>query len=67
MDDKIAEVGLIYRTKVKACDRAQISNSSDAFQALFSSWDEEIIEHVEEFKILLLNRAHWQGYRVHRF
>ncbi|HBH83698.1 MAG TPA: DNA repair protein [Bacteroidales bacterium] len=55
--NNIAEVRLTYKTKVKASDRPQVKNSNDAFELFYSSWDQETIEHIEEFKILLLNRA----------
>ncbi|MDB5230781.1 MAG: repair protein [Chitinophagaceae bacterium] len=53
----IAEVELVYRTKVRASNRPQISDSKIAFQILLSSWDPDKIELVEQFKILLLNKA----------
>jgi DNA repair protein RadC len=53
----IAEVKLIYRTKVKASDRPQIKCSKDAFDILMETWDLDSIEHTEEFKLLLLNRS----------
>ena len=54
---KVAEVKLVYRSKIKASDRIKISCSQDAFDILFEYWDLGSIEHIEEFKILLLNRA----------
>jgi DNA repair protein RadC len=54
---KVSEVKLTYRSKVKASDRIKISGSQDAFDILYEYWDKDAIEHVEEFKILLLNRA----------
>lgn len=57
MESKIAEVSLVYETKVKSSDRIKISCSQDAYGAVFDAWDKGSIEHVEEFKILLLNRA----------
>jgi DNA repair protein RadC len=53
----IAEVQLIYKSKVKASDRKKISCSNDAYQIFLENWNPEIIEFVEEFKILLLNRS----------
>lgn len=53
----ISEVGLVYRTKVKASERPQVKDSHDAFELFYSSWDQGTLEHVEEFKIMLLNRA----------
>jgi len=53
----ISEVKLIYRTKVKASERPHIRNSNDAFELFLESWDQDAIEHTEEFKLMLLNRS----------
>ena len=53
----IAEVKLVYRTKVKASERLQIRCSKDAFDIFIESWDLDSIEHVEEFKLMLLTRS----------
>ena len=53
----ISEVRLVYRTKVKASERLQIKCSKDAFDIFIESWDLDSIEHVEEFKIMLLTRS----------
>ena len=57
MENKIAEVCLVYETKVKSSDRIKVSCSQDAYEAVFEAWNKGSIEHIEEFKILLLNRA----------
>ena len=57
--NKVSEVKLTYKSKIKATDRIKISNAADSFRILYDSWDLEIIEHHEEFKILLLNRANY--------
>ncbi len=54
---KAAEVKLTYKTKVKASERYQIKNAEDAARLLFRTWDMTTIEHVEEVKLILLNRA----------
>ncbi|WP_026896806.1 JAB domain-containing protein [Daejeonella oryzae] len=54
---QVAEVQLIYKSKVKASLRPKITKSQDAFEVLKSTWNYETIEFVEEFKMLLLNRA----------
>ena len=54
---KVAEVQLSYVTNVKPSDRPQITSSKQAFDVLINHWDRSQIEFVEEFKILLLNRA----------
>ena len=53
----ISEVRLVYRTKVKASDRLQVKYSKDAFDIFMESWDLDSIEHVEEFKLMLLTRS----------
>lgn len=54
---QIAEVKLSYQTKVKAADRPKIASSADAAKIIKQWWDRDKIEFVEEFKILMLNRA----------
>ena len=53
----IAEVSLIYKSKVKASERPQIRCSQDAYKLFMESWDPDTLEYVEEFKLLLLNRS----------
>jgi DNA repair protein RadC len=53
----VAEVELIYKSRVKASERAQITSSKDAYQVLMQLWDENKIEFVEQFKVLFLNKA----------
>ncbi|WP_423147855.1 JAB domain-containing protein [Rubrolithibacter danxiaensis] len=54
---KVAEIELVYKTKVKASQRPKASTSKEVYQILLQSWDENKIEFVEQFKILLLNRG----------
>ena len=54
---KVAEVELVYKTKVKASERPQIRSSHDSFSILKEIWDDNKINMLEEFKVLLLNRA----------
>jgi len=53
----VAEVELVYRSKVKASERPKIVTSKDAYNVLLKSWDENKIELVEQFKVLFLNQA----------
>jgi DNA repair protein RadC len=53
----ISEVSLIYRSKVKALDRPQVKCSKDAYNLFMEQCDYETIEHVEEFKVMLMNRS----------
>ncbi len=54
---KVSEVILSYKTTVKASERPQINTSIDVHRVLQSNWNYETIEFIEEFKIILLNRA----------
>jgi len=51
----ISEIKVTYN--VKNLEREKITSSYKAFEVLLHSWDKDIIELQEEFKILLLNRA----------
>jgi DNA repair protein RadC len=53
----ISEVRLVYRTKVKASERSQVKCSKDAFDIFMEKWDLDSIEHIEEFKLMLLTRS----------
>jgi len=57
LQSNIAEVSLIYKSKVKASDRPKVTCSKDAFNLFYETWNPDTIEHVEEFKLLLMNRA----------
>jgi len=54
---KVAEIELRYVTKVRPADRIQIKSSRDAFEIFYEGWNKDSIEHIEEFKLLLMNRA----------
>lgn len=54
---KVAEVELIYKSKVKASERPVIRSSNDTCNVLRQIWDKNKIELFEEFKVLLLNQG----------
>lgn len=54
---KVAEVELVYKSKIKASERPTIEKSSDAANLLRILWEEGKLELVEQFKVLFLNRA----------
>lgn len=54
---KVAEIRLTYLSKVKASERRKITSSQDCYQVLLDCWNRSCLEFVEEFKVLLLNRA----------
>lgn len=55
--NKVAEVKLTYRSKVKPSERPQVTTSIDCHNVLRQSWDAGKLEFVEQFKVMLLNRA----------
>ena len=54
---EVSEIQLSYKTKVKPSQRPKILSSKDAYNILLESWDDDKLEFVEQFKVLLLNRA----------
>ena len=54
---EVAEVQLIYKSKVKPSLRPKITKSADAFEVIKKHWNPHTLEFVEEFKVMLLNRA----------
>jgi hypothetical protein len=54
---QIAEVELIYKSKVKASERPCIKSSRDAASLLQKNWDERKIDFIEQFKVVFMNRA----------
>ncbi len=55
--NQIAEVELIYKTKIKASERPQVKTSKESAELLKQMWNENKIDFVEQFKVLFLNRA----------
>ena len=55
--NQIAEVELIYKSKIKASQRPQIKSSKDAADLLKQSWDQNKIDFIEQFKVMFLNRG----------
>lgn len=55
--NQIAEVELIYKTKIKASERINLSTYKDAGDLLRKTWDENKIDFVELFKVVLSTRA----------
>src|SRR5882762_7493361 len=54
---EVAEIQLIYKSDVKPSLRPKITGSKDAYQILFENWNYSKIEFIEQFKVMLLNRA----------
>jgi DNA repair protein RadC len=54
---RVAEVELVYKTKVKPSQRPKIGTVKDCYELLKQLWNENTIEMQEEFKVMLLNRG----------
>lgn len=54
---EVAEIQLVYKSDVKPSLRPKINGAQDAYNVLLENWDDSKIEFVEQFKVLLLNRA----------
>jgi len=46
----VAEVEMIYKSKVKASDRPKIRTSKDAAELLKELWNDNKIDFIEQFK-----------------
>lgn len=53
----VTEVELVYRNKVNPCDRPKLTSSQHVYDVLLSAWDQNKIELMEQFSILLLDRS----------
>jgi DNA repair protein RadC len=53
---QIAEVELIYKSRVRPADRPQIITSKGAYEILIQTWDDNRIDLLEQYKVILLNR-----------
>ncbi|CAN5517379.1 JAB domain-containing protein [soil metagenome] len=54
---QVAEIQLSYKTDLLPSQMPQIERSRSAYDILFHSWDPSKLEFIEQFKVLLLNRA----------
>lgn len=54
---QVAEIQLIYKSNVKPSLRPKINCSKDAYHVLIETWDENKIDLLEQFKVMLTNRA----------
>lgn len=52
---QVAEIELIYKSKVAAKDRPHVLKSQEAYKILLQTWDSNTIELTEHLKVLLLN------------
>lgn len=55
--NQVSEIQLTYNPVVKPSQRPKIQQSIDAYNLLINNWDLGKIDFIEQFKIMLLNRA----------
>ena len=53
----VSEVELVYKNKVKPSERPLVKSAKECYELLKLTWDENKIEFVEQFKVVLMNRA----------
>lgn len=53
----VSEIELVYRNKINPKERPKVTTSATAYDILMQSWDMNKIELIEQFAILLLDRA----------
>ena len=53
---KVSEIQISYRPDYKMSERPQINSSKLAYQILLETWNEDHLQFIEEFKVILLNR-----------
>ena len=53
----VSEIELVYKSKVKPSQRPWIKSSKECYDLLLQTWDENKIEFVEQFKVILMNKA----------
>jgi DNA repair protein RadC len=55
--NKVEEIGLIYKSSIKASERPVVKSSQEVYALLLLNWDRDTLDLFEEGKILLLNQA----------
>ena len=55
--DQVAEITLSYRPNSRISEKPHIVSSLAANKILRANWDASKLEFIEEFKVILLNRA----------
>ena len=55
--NSVAEIELIYKPLMKISALPKVLHSKDAYRLLIESWDKTKLEFVEQFRVMLLNRA----------
>lgn len=54
---EVAEINLSYSAKIKSSQRPKVDCSRQVYEVFAKAWDQDRIEFVEDFKVMLLSRA----------
>lgn len=54
---QVAEITLSYQPEIKLSDLPKITSSKEAYELLIGNWDQSKLQFIEQFKVMLLNRA----------
>ena len=57
MKDKVNEISVSYKEKIRTIESQAIGSSEDAAKLFYDSWNTDTIGFQETFKVLLLNNA----------
>lgn len=57
IQQQVAEIQLTYKSNVKPSLRPKVQSSREAYEILLNNWDNGKLEFIEQFKVMLLNRA----------
>ena len=55
--NKVEEIGLVYKTSIKASQRPLLKSSAEVYALLLANWDKHTLDLFEEEKLILLNQA----------
>ena len=55
--NSVAEIELIYKPIMKISALPKVSSPEDAYRLLIETWDKTKLQFVEQFRVMLLNRA----------
>ncbi|MRX46642.1 JAB domain-containing protein [Pedobacter puniceum] len=54
---QVSEIQLVYKPVIRPSQRLKVGQASDVYKILLDGWDKDSIHLVEQFKIVLLNKA----------
>ncbi|UCS93273.1 JAB domain-containing protein [Echinicola marina] len=57
VSNQVSEIILSYQPKIKLSNLPKITSSKEAYELLIGNWDQSKLRFIEQFKVMLLNRA----------